>query len=94
MEGHYPWNICHVVLGGLSLLQGIFPTWGLNPGLLYCMWILYHLSHQGSPRITGENNSYIGIFISKMSMLEMDLILFNECFGNSSMYFMDAPHGF
>ena len=24
----------------------------------------------------------------------MDLIPLNECFGNSSMYFMDAPHGF
>ena len=34
-----------------SLLQGIFPTWGLNPGLLHCRQILYHQSHQGSPRI-------------------------------------------
>jgi len=31
-----------------SLLQGIFPTQGLNPGLWYCRWILYQLSHQGS----------------------------------------------
>ena len=36
---------CHV------LLQGIFPTQGLNPGLLHCRQILYRLSHQGSPRI-------------------------------------------
>ena len=35
----------------LSLLQWIFPTQGLNPGLLYCRQILYQLSHQGSPRI-------------------------------------------
>ena len=34
-----------------SLLQGIFPTQELNPGLLHCRRILYHLSHQGSPRI-------------------------------------------
>ena len=34
-----------------SLLQGIFPTWGLNPGLPHCRQILYHQSHQGSPRI-------------------------------------------
>ena len=34
-----------------SLLQEIFPTQGLNPGLSHCRWILYHLSHQGSPRI-------------------------------------------
>ena len=35
----------------LSLLQGIFPTEGLNPGLLHCKWFFYQLSHQGSPRI-------------------------------------------
>ena len=34
-----------------ALLQGIFPTQGLNPGLPNCRQILYHLSHQGSPRI-------------------------------------------
>ena len=31
------------------LLQGIFLTQELNPGLLHCRQILYHLSHQGSP---------------------------------------------
>ena len=35
----------------LSLLQGIFPTQGSNPGLLYCTQILYELSHKESPRI-------------------------------------------
>ena len=28
-----------------------FPTQGLNPGLPHCGWILYQLSHKGSPRI-------------------------------------------
>ena len=37
--------------GSLSLLQGIFPTEGLNPGLPHCRWILYWLSHKWSPRI-------------------------------------------
>ena len=32
----------------LSLLQGIFPTQGLNPSLLHCRRILYQLSHKGS----------------------------------------------
>ena len=32
-----------------SLLQGIFLTQRLKPGLLHCRQILYHLSHQGSP---------------------------------------------
>ena len=27
----------------------IFPAQGSNPGLPQCRWILYHLSHQGSP---------------------------------------------
>ena len=34
-----------------ALLQGIFPTQGSNPGFPHCRWILYHLSHQGNPRI-------------------------------------------
>ena len=32
-------------VGCHAFLQGIFPTQGSNPGLLYCRWILYHLSH-------------------------------------------------
>ena len=32
-------------VGSRSLLQGIFPTQGWNPGLLHCRWILYQLSH-------------------------------------------------
>ena len=38
-------------VGGLSLLQEIFPTLGLNPCLPHCRQILYQLSHKGSPRI-------------------------------------------
>ena len=38
-------------MGCHALLQGIFPTQGLNPGLLHCRWILYYLSHQESPWI-------------------------------------------
>ena len=34
-----------------SLLQGIFPTQGPNPGLLHCRQVLDSLSHQGSPVI-------------------------------------------
>ena len=33
-------------VGSNSLLQGIFPPQGSNPGLLHCRQILYHLSHQ------------------------------------------------
>ena len=31
------------------ILQGIFQTQGSNPSLPHCRWILYLLSHQGSP---------------------------------------------
>ena len=36
--------------GSCFLLQGISPTQGSNPDLPHCRQILYHLSHQGSPR--------------------------------------------
>ena len=39
-------------VGSHSLLRGIFLTQGLNPGLLHCRKILYHLRHQGSPLAT------------------------------------------
>ena len=38
-------------VGFHALLQRIFPTQGLNPGLPHCRQILCHLSHKGSPRI-------------------------------------------
>ena len=43
-----PWNspAQNTGVGSCSLLQGIFPTQGLNSDLLYCKWILYQLSHQ------------------------------------------------
>ena len=48
-----PWNSPgqNTGVGSLSLLQGIFPTQGWNPGLLHCRLILYQLTHRGSPRI-------------------------------------------
>ena len=47
-----PWNSPgqNTGVGRLSLLQGIFPTQGLNPGLPHCGQILYQLSHKESPR--------------------------------------------
>ena len=38
-------------MGSLSLLQGIFPIQGSNPGIPHCRWILYKLSHKVSPSI-------------------------------------------
>ena len=55
----WPWILCDLNSPGQNtrmgsrslLLQGIFPTQGLNSGLPHCRWILYQLSHQWSPRI-------------------------------------------
>ena len=46
-----PWNSPgqKTGVGSRSLLQGIFPTQGLNPGLPHCRRILYQLSQKGSP---------------------------------------------
>ena len=51
-ELYSPWNSLghNTGVGSISLLQGIFPTQRLNPGLLHCRQILYQLSHKWSPR--------------------------------------------
>ena len=48
-----PWNSPgqNTGVGSFSLLQGIFPAQGSNPGLPHCRGILYQMSHKGSPRI-------------------------------------------
>ena len=40
-------------VGICSLLQGIFPNQGSNPGVLNCRQIIYQQSHKGGPRILG-----------------------------------------
>ena len=47
-----------------SLLQGIFPTQELNQDLLHCRWILYQLSHQGSPSLYCTPLNYIIVYIN------------------------------
>ena len=48
-----PWNSPgqNTGVASCSLLQEIIPTQRLSPGLLNCRQILYHLSHEGRPRI-------------------------------------------
>ena len=50
-------------VGSCSLLRGIFPTQGLNPGLPHFRWILYQLSHQGSPFNMGFEDLVLGMKI-------------------------------
>ena len=56
-----PWDSSgqNAGVGSLSLLQGIFPTQGWNPGLLHCGQILYQLSHKGSPRTLELNRGLL-----------------------------------
>ena len=52
---YHPWNSPgqNLGVGSLSLLQGIFPTKGSNPGVPNCRRSVYQLSHKGSPKILG-----------------------------------------
>ena len=52
-------------VGSLSLLQRIFPTQGLNPGLLHWRQILYQLSHKGN--LVGSVSLLQGIFLTQVS---------------------------
>ena len=57
-----PWNSPgqNTGAGCLSLLQGIFPTQGLKPGLPHCGRIIYQLSHKGSLPLTPSHHTHKG----------------------------------
>ena len=62
---YIPWNSPgqNTRVGSLSLFQGIFPTQGLNPGLLHCRRILYHLSLKGSPHMYTHTHTHTLTYI-------------------------------
>ena len=69
-----PWNSPgqNTGLGSCSLLQGIFPTQGSNPGLPHCRQILYQLKHQGSPRTQsnyGEDKDTVKLWVPQAPFL-------------------------
>ena len=84
-----PWNSPgqNTRVDSLSLLQGIFSTQGSNPGLLHCRWILYQLSHRGSPQnILGHPNllepvdkQCISYTVLRMWTFEWDRLNFELC---------------
>ena len=45
----------------ISFPGGIFPTQGLNLSFLHCRWILYCLSHQGSPYKRKDWENSLGV---------------------------------
>ena len=61
MDYNSPWNSLgqNTGVGCHSLLQGIFTTQGLNPGLLHRRRILYQLSHKGSPPVNSLSLSFL-----------------------------------
>ena len=77
-------------VGSLSLFRGIFPTQGLNPGFPHHRWILYQLSHKGSPRKysksfkLGFNNMWIENF--KMYKLDYHKIKLPTSAGSLKKY--------
>ena len=80
-----PWTIAHQVPLSVKFFrqecwswfplpsQGIFLTQGLNPCLLHCRQIFYHLSHQGSPIVK------IFIFQCLLSVILIPSHLYRTC---------------
>ena len=75
----YPWNSPgkNTGVGSHSLLQGIFPTPGLNLSHLHCRHVLYHLSHQGSL-------IYIWVYLNDMLILKWLDAVFKYIFQNNN----------
>ena len=57
MDCSLPWDSTgeNNAVGSHPLFQEIFPTQGLNLGLLHCRQILCHLSSQGSLQVLRDN---------------------------------------
>ena len=73
-------------VGSLSLLQEIFPTQGINPGILHCRQILYQLSHKRSPLAKGSQIAkskvkvgeiYLSVLIQEGELLQLFLQKYN-----------------
>ena len=83
-----PWNSPgqNTGVGSLSLLQGIFPNQGSNPGLPHCKQILYQLSHKGSLSGVGSLSLLQGIFPTQewnQSLLHCRQILYQLSYQGS-----------
>ena len=60
-------------VSSFSLLQGIFPTQGSNPGLLHCRQILDQLSHKGSLEIKIYALLWVSLIASLIAQLVKNL---------------------
>ena len=68
-----------------ALFHGIFPTQRSNPGLPHCMWILYHLSHQGSPHVNFIDPLFLTVTL-KISIIKSINLWVNKL-GNLQIMF-------
>ena len=70
-----PWNSPgkSTGVGSHSLLQGLVPTQGSNPGLTHCRQILYNLSHEGSPLL--EILHFYSFFFKMVNLIILTCIL-------------------
>ena len=76
-------------VGCHALLQGIFPTQGLNPGLPQCRWILYHLSHQEA--LYTYISIYTQIYIFMIPLLQSEWRPYPSLQKVSSYFFLTSP---
>ena len=82
-----------------SLLQGIFLTQGSNPSLLHSRWILYHLSHQGSPQsinlliviIQGGNSVKVSSPFVAPTCLDYFLVTSSSLLKENTLYEVRPP---
>ena len=95
-----PWNSPgqNTGVGSLYILQGLFPTQGLNPGLSHCRQILYQLGHKGKPKNTrvGSLSLLQQIFLTQESnkgLLNFRLILYQLSY-EGSMESINALYAF
>ena len=74
-----PWNSLgkNTGMDSLTLLQGIFPTQGSNPGLPHCRQILYQLCHKGSLQLLWKACCYLSPSTSVWTSESIDLIQFS-----------------
>ena len=73
-----PWNSPgeNAGVGSFSVLQGIFPTQGLNPGLPHCRKILYQLSYKGPRQCVKKQRRY---FANKVHIVKAMVFLVVMC---------------
>ena len=88
------WTVAHQAppgkntgVGCHALLQGIFPTQGLSPGLLHCRQILYQLSYLGSLTICLKLYIVLKIYAFHV------MLTWDENIGRIPSTFTNSPFG-